>query len=463
MLYRSVTIHKIFGPASYYRTTLKIAAPVMLQQLIMSLVSLIDNFMVAGLGDAKMGAVNVVNSINFIYYIALFTLGNAGGIFLAQYYGAKNNVGMQQAYRFKVLAGIIISIAYGLLLLVIPEKLIALMTMNNAAQAAIIQYGSHYMRLMAVTLIPMAIASAIGSSYREIGKTTVPLVISIIATLINTIGNWILIYGNLGAPRLEVTGAAYATILARVIEMIAFLVYARWKRTAFFVPFANIFAIERTLILRILKRSWMMLLTETSWSISETVITALYNTRGGAEVVAGMAAGWTMANVFFLIFSGIQTAAAVSIGTTLGAGELDEARRRAVWIQSGAVVFGSFIGLMAILATAIIPLVFANLTPQAQRITAELLVVVACYIPLWSLLSSQFAVSRAGGDAALGLYVDFTVSLFLFIPAAWALTMFTTVGPVLIFALSKLTDICKVSIAHWYLKKERWVKNLTVH
>jgi len=317
MLYRSVTIHKIFGPASYYRTTLKIAAPVMLQQLIMSLVSLIDNFMVAGLGDAKMGAVNVVNSINFIYYIALFTLGNAGGIFLAQYYGAKNNAGMQQAYRFKVLAGIIISIAYGLLLLVIPEKLIALMTMNNAAQAAIIQYGSHYMRLMAVTLIPMAIASAIGSSYREIGKTTVPLVISIIATLINTIGNWILIYGNLGAPRLEVTGAAYATILARVIEMIAFLVYARWKRTAFFVPFANIFAIERTLILRILKRSWMMLLTETSWSISETVITALYNTRGGAEVVAGMAAGWTMANVFFLIFSGIQTAAAVSIGTTL--------------------------------------------------------------------------------------------------------------------------------------------------
>lgn len=453
----------MFGPASFYREALKIAFPVMLQQLIMSLVSLVDNFMVAGLGDAKMGAVNVVNAVNFIYYIALFTLCNSGGIFLAQYRGAKDSAGMQQAYRFKVLAGLFVSLAYGLVLLLVPEKLITLMTMNNADQAEIIRHGATYMRMMAITLIPMAISSAIGSSYREIGRANVPLVISIVATLINSLGNWILIYGNLGAPRLEVLGAAWATILARIAELVIFVWYARLKQTDFYVPLASLAALDQRLTLRILKRSWMMLLTETSWSVSETVITALYNTRGGADVVAGMAAGWTMANVFFLIFTGIQTATAVSVGTTLGAGELDKARRRAVWIQSGAVVFGIAIGLCAALSTAVIPFVFANLSQSAQRITAGLLLVIACYIPLWSWLSTQFSISRAGGDAALGMYVDFTVSLFLFVPAAWALTVFTSVGPVLIFAISKLTDIVKVSVAHWYLKKERWVKNLTLH
>ena len=434
----------------------------MLQQLIMSLVSLVDNFMVAGLGDAKMGAVNVVNAVNFVYFIALFTLCNAGGIFLAQFRGAKDSAGMQQAYRFKVLFALLLSFVYGLLLLLIPEQLIGLMTANNAARDEIITHGSLYMRLMAVTLIPMAISTAIGTSFREVALPRIPLVISIVSTLVNTFANWVLIYGKLGAPRLEVTGAAYATILARFVELALFLVYVRTRPSDFYVPFSKIFLIQRKIIVGILGRSGMMLLSETSWAVSETIITAFYNTRGGAEVVSGMAAGWTIANIFFLVFSGIQTATAVTVGTTLGVGHLDEARRRAVWIKSGAVFSGLVIGTFAALSTGLIPLVFSNLTREARSITAGLVFAVACYMPLWTLLNVQFAISRAGGDAALGMYVDLTVGIFLFIPAAWVLTFCTALGPVLIFAFSKLTDIAKAAIAGWYLKKERWVRNLTV-
>ncbi|MDR2485811.1 MAG: MATE family efflux transporter, partial [Treponema sp.] len=64
---------KYFGPFGFYREALSIALPVMLQQLIMSMVSLIDNFMVAGLGDISMAAVNVGNQINFIYLVAVNT------------------------------------------------------------------------------------------------------------------------------------------------------------------------------------------------------------------------------------------------------------------------------------------------------------------------------------------------------------------------------------------------------
>ncbi len=453
---------KNFGPLRFYREALSIALPVMLQQLIMSLVSLIDNFMVAGLGDAKMAAVNVANQINFVYLVVLWTLCGAGGIYLAQFKGAGDEEGMKQAYRFKVILALAVSAVYFTLLMIIPDKLIAVMTMGNAAQAEIVELGAGYLRLVAFTLFPIAVSTAIGTSFREMGLPRIPLYISVAATLVNTAGNWLLIYGNLGAPRLEITGAAIATILARLAEMGAFLVYVKVRKTEFYVPLSRLAAVNRKLMVEILGKSGMMLLSETTWVVSETVMTALYNGRGGAEVVAGMAAGWTIANVFFLVFGGIHTATAVIVGGTLGAGKLDEARDRARWLKSGSLVAGVVVAAGAVASTLAIPLVFGNLTPDARAVTVGLVLVIAFYMPLWTVLNAQFAISRAGGDTALGMYVDLSVNVLLFVPGAFALALGTALGPVVMFAILKTTDWIKYVIARWYLNKERWVKNLTV-
>ncbi|MDR3144713.1 MAG: polysaccharide biosynthesis C-terminal domain-containing protein, partial [Treponema sp.] len=345
-----------FGPLSFYREALSIAMPVMLQQLIMSLVSLVDNFMVAGLGDISMAAVNVANQLNFIFIVVVNAVCGAGGIYLAQFRGAGDAEGMRHAYRFKVIFSFSASIVFGVLCWVIPENMIAVMTRGNAAQGEIVAIGATYIRLTSFTLIPLVLSSAIGSSFREIGQPKIPLVISAVATLVNTAGNWMLIYGNLGAPRLEVPGAAIATIIARLLEMGIFLVYVRRQATPFYVGFRRIPAINKQLIREILSKSAMMFLSEASWISSETIMTALYNGRGGAEVVAGMAAGWTIANLFFLLFNGIWTTAAVVVGGTLGAGKLDEARLRAKWIRSGSVAAGCIITVAGvILSTLLIP------------------------------------------------------------------------------------------------------------
>jgi putative MATE family efflux protein len=453
---------KRFGPWGFYREALSIALPVMLQQLIMGLVSLIDNFMVAGLGDISMAAVNVANQINFIYIVIINTVCGAGGIYLAQFRGANDTEGIKHAYRFKVIFALAASALYWTLCWAMPEKLIAMMTMGNAAQESIIAIGSGYLRLTAFTLVPIGLSSAIGTSFREIGLPTIPLYISAAATLVNTAGNWLLIYGNLGAPRLEVSGAAVATVIARLLEMGLFLVYVRRRETPFFVGFFNIFRINKRLIRDILSKSGMMFLSEASWVSSETIMTALYNSRGGAEVVAGMAAGWTIANIFFLIFGGIWTATTVVIGGTLGAGKLEEARRRAEWIKSGSVAAGGVIALTgAAAATLLIPLVFSNLTPSARSISLGLIYVILIYLPLWSLLNAQFAISRAGGDTAMGMYADVSVNTLLFVPGAFVLAFCTSFEPVVMFSLLKLSDIPKYLIARYFLKKERWVKNLT--
>jgi Na+-driven multidrug efflux pump len=369
---------------------------------------------------------------------------------------------MKHAYRFKVIFALAIASLYFALCQTIPHNMIAMMTTGNAAQEEIVAVGSIYLRIGSWSLFPFAVSSAIGTSFREIARPKVPLIISAVATVINTLGNWILIFGNLGAPRLEVTGAAYATIIARSLEVAIFLIYAHAAHAPFFVGFVNLIKIHKKLISQILVKSAMIFISELSWISSETIMIIMYNRRGGAEVVAGMAGGWAVANIFFLLFGGIWITSGVLVGGALGAGKLDEARRRAEWLKSGAVVMGILFALPgAAISAAIIPLVFSNLSEAARANSLGLVLVILVYLPLWCLLNVQFAVTRAGGDTATGMYTDLLVNTLLFVPAAIILSLLTSIPPVPMFALLKITDIAKLFICRYFMRKERWVRRLT--
>lgn len=449
-----------FGPAGFYKKALSIALPVMAQLLIQNMVSLIDNFMVAGLGDVKMSGVNVAGSINFIFLVFMTTVCNAGGIFMSQFNGAKDSGGMQQTFRFKLIVGIVSGMLFTAFCLINPAPVLALMVHGNTASGNIIAEAVIYEKVVAWSWLPMVISTAIASSLRETGSVKTPLIISVIATLVNTCGNYILIYGNFGAPRLEVTGAAIATIIARLVEMITFIIYINIKRPAFYSRIIDIFKVRGKLFAEILGKSGMILVSEMAWVISETITTALYNSRGGAEIVSGMSAGFAIANLFFISFNGIGTATGVLLGGTLGSGRLEEARTQKDWILSGSLVFGIFFGLLGCLSVLLIPIVFGNLSPTARIVARGLIFVAAAYMPAWCFVNAQFAVSRTGGDTVLGVVVDSTINPLVVIPGIFALTYLTNLGPVAMYAIIKLADFIKITIAGIWLKKERWLRNL---
>ena len=222
---KHISLADRFGPMSFYKSALMIALPVMAQALIQNLVSLIDNFMVAGLGDIKMAGVNITGQIIFLFMVFFNTICMAGGIFMTQFFGAKDKQGMRQTFIFKLIAGTFIVAIYMFSCFVIPDKILSLMVKGNAESDSILEYGISYMKIMGWMGIPWLFSMMIGSSLREIGEVKVPLVISVIATLVNTFFNWCFIYGNLGLPRLEVRGAAIATIIARSVETLIFIGY----------------------------------------------------------------------------------------------------------------------------------------------------------------------------------------------------------------------------------------------
>ncbi|ULQ58758.1 MATE family efflux transporter [Brucepastera parasyntrophica] len=451
-----------FGSPAFYKSALAIAIPVMLQALLQNVVSLIDNFMVAGLGDVKMSGVNVTNQLLFIFFVSMNTISVAGGIFMSQYNGAKDSDGMQQSFRFKFHVSMILAIVVGLACAFFPKQLLGLLVNRNTQSAEIVEAGSEYLALIIFTLIPIGISTSIATSFRETGNVKPPLVISVAATLVNTFFNWVFIYGNLGAPRLEVRGAAIATIIARIVEMVIYIVYIRKTRPLFYSRIRDLFKIKIKLFLTILRKSGLLFASELSWVIIETIMTAVYNGRGGAEIVSGMAAGWAIANLFMLIFGGIHTAIGVIVGGTLGKNEIDAARDQARWLKNGAFILGCFIALIESFSVLLVPLVFGNLSADSRIVTRNLLWIISAYMPVWTYLNAQFAIARAGGDAIMGAWVDVSVNTVLFLPGIFLLAWFTDFGPVAMYAIVKITDFVKVGVAAWQLSKERWLKNLTL-
>lgn len=452
----------IFGNGKFYKSALTIAVPIMLQQLIQSMVSLIDNFMVSGLGDISMSGVNVAGQVLFVFMVFVNTICMAGGIFLTQFFGAKDKAGMQQAFMFKILASFAAMIPYLMVCLVYPREILSLMVIGNTQADLILDEAVKYMRIMSMIGVPMTLSICIASSLRDMGKVRTPLVITIIATLTNTVLNYLLIYGHMGLPALGVRGAALATVIARTLEFIIFVaIYLRTKPD-FSVSFERNFMIDGRLFKQVLKKGALMLFCEMTWVLSETITTAIYNGRGGADVVSGMASSFAIANLFFVAFGGIYSATSVIIGKTLGEGNLQKARAEKNWLLSGAAVFGFAMTFVGFATTLIVPIVFGKLSPSAISISRNMVILMSFFMPVWVFFNAQQAVARAGGDTKMGAYADAGITIVVMLPMLFVLGRYTDIGPVQMYLCVKILDVVKIGIFHLWLKKERWLNNLTI-
>ena len=452
---------KLFGSRKFYGKALALAVPIMLQQLIQSLVSLIDNFMVSGLGDIPMSGVNVAGQVLFVFMVYINAICMSGGIFMTQFFGAKDAEGMKQAFRFKLVMGFAAFIPFLFVCVIFPRETLSLMLIGNTEAEAILDEAVKYINIMFFMGVPMTVSMCIASSLRDMGEVKIPLAVTVAATITNTLFNWLLIYGNLGFPALGVRGAALATVIARALEVIIFVVIYIKKKPDFAVKLSKLAKIDGKLFGSILKKGSLVLFCEMVWIMSETITTAIYNGKGGADVVSGMASSFTIANLFFVAFGGIYSAVGVVLGKTLGAGDLEKARSEKTWLLSGSAVFGVIMMFTGFATTLIVPLVFGGrLSESATEICRNMVILMSFFMPVWVYLNAQQAVARAGGDTAMGAYTDSVITIFIMLPMTFAIGLLTDTSPVMLYLYIKLLDILKIIVFHIWLKKERWLKNL---
>ena len=222
----------------------------------------------------------------------------------------------------------------------------------------------------------------------------------------------------------------------------------------------ELFQVDWKLFRNMLRKSAMVLFCEMVWVASETITTAIYNGRGGADVVSGMASSFAIANLYFVAFGGIYSATGVILGKTLGQGELEKARREKTWLLSGSAVFGTVMTFFGLATTLLVPLVFGRLSDSAVSICRTMVMTMSLFMPIWVYANAQQAVARSGGDTAMGAYADAALTLLVMLPLVFLLANYTDVGPVVLYCGVKLVDVIKVIVFHFWLKKERWLKNL---
>ena len=175
-----------------------------------------------------------------------------------------------------------------------------------------------------------------------------------------------------------------------------------------------------------------------------------------------MSSSFTIANLYFTAFAGVNVATGVILGKLLGEGKLEEARQKRVWLSSGSLIFSLFVTLLGISTTFLVPIIYSNLSLSAQLICERMVFYMALFMPVWIVFNVQLAIARAGGDANMAFILDGLVNIIITVPLVFFLANGTSLGPVGIYIISRFVDVGKVVACYFWLKRETWLINLTV-
>ena len=449
-------MYRRWDDKAFYRHVLIIAVPMMLQSLITSSVNLVDNLMVGVLGDAAIGSVAAVNRYYMIADFAAMGLANAGSVFVAQYCGAKQSEHMKESFRTMLVYSMGIMILFAVAALAMPYRILRFFT----SDAAIIESGVRYLSIAAWSFLPTAIMVPVYSSMRSVGETRWPLYCSMVSILTNIFLNYCFIFGHFGFPRLEVRGAALGTLLARLLELAVCLYVLKKRKFVFATKLQDIFVIPREIMVRVLSKAAPLMLNETLWSAGLAMLFKLYSTRG-ADVMSGYSIAGTIGDLFFTLFSGMSAAATVVIATPLGAGRPGEARKNAYRLLEFSMVLAVFFGGMIYLSRNLVPILYVNVSPAAQKVASDVLTIQAMLFWIYMGTAQCYFTLRAGGDMRHTLIMDSGFMWAVNIPVVAFVAWGTNLPYLWPYICGQLTDILKLAFAFRLVRREQWLVNLT--
>lgn len=447
---------KFIGTRSFYKKVLAVSLPIVIQQLVTASVQLVDNVMVGRLGESAISSVAVVNQLYFVLILVSFGIIGGAGIYTAQYYGSKDYEKLKESFRFKLAFGIILSLIAFVLFSIFGEALIGMFTNNQTT----ISDGLGYLNITKFNIFPMILSIAIASTFREIGFPKPLVKISVFAILLNTVLNYLLIFGNFGFPELGVIGAAYATFTARFVEFGLLLILVKRKGQVFSTKIRRIFKIEKAVLVSILIVALPMMLNETLWSVGQTVFLKSYSTRGDSALAAFNISS-AVSQLVFIMFGAMSTAVAVLVGNTLGANKLEEAKDNAFKLISFSVFLAVVLGGLLIVGSFFIPNLY-DVADSTKEIVAFNIRVNGVFIPVFAFNVGIFFVIRSGGDTKSTLLMDAVFMWVVSVPLALILAYYTKVDVRIMFLIIQATDIPKAVFAIMRYKKGNWVKNLAV-
>lgn len=456
---------KLIGDRRFYRRVILLMLPILIQNGITNFVNMLDNLMVGQVGQTEMIGVSVANQLIFVYNLCVFGAVSGAGIFGAQFFGNGDHKGLRDTFRFKLLFCTALTVLVTALFFFYDDGLIGLYLKGEGTAediAASLAAGKDYLRIILIGLIPAAIVQCYASTLRETGQTAPPMLAGIIAVFVNLVLNYVLIFGNFGAPELGVAGAAIATVISRFAELIVLVLWTHRNRhteaNQFVIGAFKSLRVPIDLIKKIAAKGMPLMLNETMWAAGIAFVNRCYSSEG-LDVVAANNIVQTFFNVFSVAFMAVGVAIGIVVGQLLGAGKAEEAKDSAIKLIVFSIAVSIAVMLLFILCAEFIPN-FYEITPEVKLLSTRMMQICALAMPLDAFAHASYFTLRSGGEALITIIFDSGFVWAVSVPVAFVLCEHTPFTILPIYAICQGLNGIKCLIGGVFVKKGKWIKKI---
>ena len=438
-----------------YKHLGRVALPISLQGLIMSSLNLVDNLMVGSLGETELAAVGVAVQAYFVFHLLCYGFCAGCSTFIAQFYGAGDTKNIKKTIGFMITVCFCAALFYFLLTIFAPRVVLRIFTNIPS----LIDVGEGYMRALAPGMLFLSFNLPFSVSLRSIQKSHIPLITTSTAFVMNTVLNYVLIFGHFGAPALGVVGAGLATSLARMIET-AFLLFVLFrKKTILTANPAEYRGASKEFKKRVAANSINTTLNESLWGLGVTLYSAAY-ARVSETAFAAVQASYTINDLFMMASFGVGDAALILIGQRLGENRPKDAERYAHEIIKVGIVMGVVIGACVVFLGRPIVSLF-NFSQEGSDWTRYMLIIygftMVCEVCNAILVTG---ILRGGGDTRFAMMADVGTVWIYGLPVAFVTTLVFH-WPIYFCLLAvQLEVFIKFALVYPRYRSKKWIKNV---
>lgn len=432
----------------------KIGIPVALQNLISVLVNMLDTIMIGRVGEAQVGAINQVNSLYVFYNMFIWGICMGTVVITARYWGMgktepiRDMVGLSM--RINMIAGVILSATTVLF----PRQVMRLF----AVDPEVIEYGVEYLSIMAWFYILPAVTVTFLSNLRALGDVKISVVIYTCSCLTNLVLNWVLIYGNLGAPALGVKGAAVATAISKSVECVLVLIYMYRLEKRIKFRMRYVFAKASQYIPSFIKYGLPVFFSEFAWGVGMTAQAANLG-QYSKSFLAAYSLVMVILDLSTVAMCGFANASLIILGNMIGAGNDEEAKKWSKFFVIGGFAVGFVMMGIIFLIRPIAPY-FIVCGEETKEYIRKMLLICAyvdfCYGVSWNLGSG---VLRAGGDTKFMAKIDVGTIIVLKCICGTLLGTVLHINPLIVMTVVCSDELIKAVIYLCKYFKGDWLKH----
>lgn len=440
----------------FYRLLFSIALPIAVQNLITFMVSMVDTLMVGALGEIQLSAVSIANNLFFVLTILMFGLAGGSNIMISQYWGKGNVKTIHKILAIMYRVCLLITGIFIFIALFLPKYFMGIFTTDKA----VIDFGASYLRIVCIGYLFYSITNCTIMMLRSVKTVSISIIVYTASLVVNSMLNWILIFGNLGAPELGIRGAAIATVCARITEFSIVLVFTFIYERKIGLKLEHLLKLDKEILKDYVGLCTPVLCNELLWAIGASMISVIVG-RMGTEVVAANSINGVAHQFVTVFIFGMSNATAVIIGNTIGEGKKEKAKEYAYSIGIFSVVMGCISGLMILLIKPFV-VNFYNVSYSTKLIAMEIMTVTSGIIVFQSLASNfMIGVLRGGGDAKFVLINDLIFMWLVAIPGGFFVAFVLELPVALVFLVIKCDEILKSLTSVYRVISGKWVNDVT--